>query len=258
MTEALDDVRQAAATEPSVTEPETKPVADKTPPAPGTETDEPEAAPVEKPKVLDARDKAIRALAVEQRELRRQLAAERERADRAAPAKDPNAPLSQADFDKLVDERAEAKVAERERTAKTEAWIAVGNAEYSEPVFMAKCNEIADMGGNTPAFIAAIGRVPAGHKVVAHLAEEPAEAVRILKLPPVEMAIEISAIAHRLAAEVTAAEAVEPEPKPVTRMAAPIKPISTSARAEPRPETMSEAQYQKYWNERTRGKNRVT
>lgn len=256
MTEALDDARQAAATEPSVTEPETKPVADKTPPAPSAETDEPGAAPVEKPKVLDARDKAIRALAVEQRELRRQLAAERERADRAAPAKDPNAPLSQADFDKLVDERAEAKVAERERTTKTEAWIAAGNAEYAD--FTVKCNEIADMGGNTPSFVAAIGRVPAGHKVVAHLAEEPAEAVRILKLPPVEMAIEISAIAHRLAAEATAAEAVEPEPKPVTRMAAPIKPISTTARAEPRPETMSESQYQKYWNERTRGKNRVT
>lgn len=251
---ALSDARQAAATEPSATEPAPLPAKDDAP-APGTEQTPPtDAKPADEKPKPDPKDLAIRRLAFEQRETQRQLKATREALERAQPAKDPNAPLTQADIDRLVDERAEAKLAAREQTAKNEAWVAAGNADY--PDFTEKCNVLADIGaGDNPAFMAAIGKLPAGHKVVAELAADPAEATRILKLSPVELALELAGISTRIAVATAPEPKAEPVLVPVTKAPPPIRPLAAAAtaRTDKRPEDMSSDEYQAYWNKRSRG-----
>lgn len=241
-----DDARQAAATEPSATEPVTTPVTETAPPPGGEQTasdQEPKAETTPPPP--DPRDRAIRQLAFEQRETRRQLAAAREQLDRLAP-RDPNTPPSQAEFDRVVAERAELLVAQRETQARNDAWISKGNADFAD--FTARCNAVADMGaGENTAFMAAIARVPDGHKVIAALADNPAETTRILKLPPIDLALEVAALAHR------ASTAAAPAPRPTSQAPSPIRPLATAARAEPNPERMSEAEFQTWWNKRTRG-----
>ena len=173
----------------------------------------------------------------EAQELREQLA-------RLQPPRDPNAPPSQADFDRVVQQRAQQLIEQREATAKSEQWVSAGNAEYSD--FTARCNQLADLGAaENPAFMQAIGELPAGHKVIADLAENPAEAARILKLPPIRMALELANVSARLAA------APPPPPKPVSQAPPPIRPLSTQARAEKNPEAMSSDEYQRWWNDRT-------
>lgn len=249
---ALSDARQAAATEPSATEPATPlPATDKTAPAPGSEQDPPdEAKPADAPKPPDPKDLAIRRLAFEQRETKRKLKEAQDRLAVAQP-KDPNAPLTRADIDRHIEERAQAIIAEREQKATNEAWVAKGAAEYSD--FNARCNVLADLGaGENPAFMAAIGKLPTGHKVIAELADDPAEVTRILELSPVELGMEIASISARI----SAADAPDPAPPPpvvVTAAPPPIKPLATRARADVRPEDMSSEQYMAWWNKRTRG-----
>lgn len=250
-TEAQDDAKQAAATEPSVTEPAPTP-ANETAPKPGSEQTPPtEVKPTDASAKPDPKDLAIRRLAFELRETKRQHQADREKLERAQP-KDPNAPLTQADIDRQVEERAQAIIEQRDRTAKDEAWVAAGNAEYTD--FNDKCNALADMGAaDNAAFMTAIRKLPAPHKVIAELSADPAEATRILKLSPVDLALELAGISHRIA---TPATAPEPEPKPitpVTKAPPPIRPLATVSTAEVDPSKMSPDEYQRWWNKRTRG-----
>ena len=243
-----DDARQAAATEPSATEQQTAPQPEtRTESAPGADTSPPtDAKPAEPAKPApDPRDRAIRQLAFEQRETRRQLQAAQAQLERVQP-RDPNAPPSQAEFDRLVESRAVALNEARDAQAKSEAWIAKGNAEYDD--FTARCNELASMGaGENPAFMAAVGRLDGGHKVIAELSANPAEAARILKLPPVDLAIELATMSHRIAS------APPPAPKAVSQAPAPIRPLATTARAETNLNTLDGDAFRAAWNKRTRG-----
>ncbi len=258
MTEASDDARTAAATEPSATEPTTtitttpatsreERVSDTTTiaPEPGTEQDppaeDPKADTTPKP---DPRDRAIRQMAFDLRETRRQAAAAQAALDKLQP-RDPKAPPTQADFDRQVQQRAEALVAQRETAAKSEAWIAAGNTDYAD--FTERCNALADMGAaENQAFMQTIGKLPGGHKVVAELAADPAEAARILKLAPIDLALELAGLSQRIAAKPAT-------PKPTTQAPPPIRPLATAARAELNPDRMEPAEFQKWWNKKTRG-----
>lgn len=208
---------------------------------------EPPAPPDDKPKP-DPRDRAIRQLAFAEREAKRQLKELQDRAAQSEPPRDPNAPPSQADIERIISERVTATIAQREQAAASEAWIAKGTADY--PDFNERCNALADMGaGQNPAFMAAIGKLPEGQRVISDLADHPAEAHRILTLPPVELALELAAMAARLAAA--------PAPvKPSSSAPAPIRPLTATSRAEVDPERMTEAQYQDYWNKKTRRSRR--
>jgi hypothetical protein len=234
------DAQAAAATEPSATETQTAPQPETRTEdaAPGAETTDPkpEDKPADPPKPTpDPRDRAIRQLAFEQRETRRQLAAAREQLQLVQP-RDPNAPPSQADLDRQVEQRAAAMLEARESQAKSEAWIAKGNAEF--PDFTERCNELANMGaGENPAFMTAINRLPDGHKVIAELAANPADTARILQLGPVDLAIELASMAHRIAAT------PPPPPKPTTQAPPPIRPLPTQARAEVRLENLDGAAF---------------
>lgn len=243
-----DTTHDAPANEPSTTESQTD-TQPETETAPGAETTPPtEDKPADPPKPApDPRDRAIRQLAFEQRETRRQLQAAREQLERNQPPRDPNAPPSQADFERQVQERAQAMIERQETTARSEAWIAKGNAEY--PDFTERCNDLANLGaGENPAFMAAIGRLDNGHKVIADLAANPGETARILRLPAVDLAIELAGIGHRIAT------APPPAAKPTTQAPPPIRPLQTTARAEVRPENMDSDEFQIYYNKKTRGR----
>lgn len=244
------DAQAAAATEPSATEQQTAPPPEtRTDAAPGADTTDPKPddKPADPPKPPpDPRDRAIRQLAFEQRESKRELAAAREELARLQP-RDPNAPPSQAEFDRLVAERAAAMLQAREAQSKTEVWINKGNAEYAD--FTERCNELANMGAQgNQAFIDAIGELPDGHKVIAELAASPADAARILQLPPLSMGIELASMAHRIAS------APPPPPKPTTQAPPPIRPLATASRAEVNLNTLDGDAFLAAWNKKTRTK----
>ena len=250
------DARQAAATEPSATEPAVPPATTETAPAPGQEQTPPAESTAATPDAKadpkgDPRDRAIRQLAFEQRETRRQLQAAREELERLHP-RDPNAPPAPAELDRIVEERARALIEQRETQGRTEAAIAAGNAAY--PDFTERCNELAAMGAaDNPAFMSTIWKIPEGHKVIAELAGNPADAARILKLPPVDLALELAGMAARI----SAAPAPAPAPaKATSRAPPPITPLATAARTEVNPETMSEAAFQAWWNKQPRARSR--
>jgi hypothetical protein len=253
------DARQALATEPSFTEP-ANPPATETAPAPGQEQPPPADSTTVKPDPkadpkADPRDRAIRQMAFEQRETRRQLQAARDELERIHP-RDPNAPPAPADIERMVQERAQALIEHRETQGRTEAAIAAGNAAY--PDFTERCNELASMGAaDNPAFMSTIWKIPDGHKVIVELAGNPADAARILKLPPVDLALELAGLAQRISAAPSAAPAPAPAPERATsRAPPPITPLATAARTEVNPETMSEAAFQVWWNKQTRARSR--
>jgi hypothetical protein len=245
MSATIEDAQQAAATEPSVTEPATTtPETDTTTAPPPGEEQTPQAGDTDDKK-LDQRDRAIRRLAQEQRDTVRQLRAAQERLERLQP-RDPNAPPSPADIDRQIEQRAQQLIEAREHQSRTEAAIAEGNAAF--PDFTERCNQVAAMGAtDNQAFMATIWKVPGAHKVVAELAENPADTARILSLPPVDLALELSRMSHRIAT------APAPPPKPVTQAPPPIRPLETTARAEVDPNRMTSEQYQAWWNKRKRG-----
>lgn len=222
----MSDTSNNQATEPSATESQTD-TQPATETAPGAETTTPttETPPADETKPTpDPRDRAIRQMAFEARETRRQLQALRDEQARANP-RDPNAPPSQADLEQAVEQRAQALVEQRAQAEATQTWVAAGNAAF--PEFTGMCNELASMGAaENPAFMAAINRVTDGHKVIAELAADPAETARILKLPAVDLAIAVATMSHRIAA------APPPPPRQTTQAPPPIRPLATAARAE--------------------------
>lgn len=224
-TTATDDARQAAATEPSQTEPETSPeTTTETAPPPGTEQTPPADAKPERTKE-ELAERALRRTFIEQRETERRLRLVQEQLARLQPPREPGAPPSPEEFDRAVQERAEALNQQRAQAEATQTWVAAGNAAY--PDFTERCNELASMGAaENPAFMAAIGRVTDGHKVIAELAADPAETARLLKLPAVDLAIAVASMSHRIAA------APPPPPRQTTQAPPPIRPLATAARAE--------------------------
>ena len=76
-----------------------------------------------------------------------------------------------------------------------------------------------------PDFFEAIIDVPNGHKVYAELAQNPEEAERIFRLPPVKMALEIAKMSDKQGKPTTAA------PKPISKAPPPITPIGGNTKS---------------------------
>lgn len=136
------------------------------------------------------------------------------------------------DVDKLVSQRAEQLVAEREYNARMNAWNNAGIKEYGKESFYEKANTLASYGAlERPDFMQIVvdpDLVEDGHKVVAALADDPEEAMRILSLPPVAMSAALVRYADKIAKPT-------PKAKPVTKAPDPIKPISGTAKASDEP-----------------------
>lgn len=126
---------------------------------------------------------------------------------------------SQAEIDRLVNARVEAKAVERQ----SQKVLSTGAAEYSD--FTDRCNVVASLGaGERPDFLQVITDpdiIPDGHKVIAQLAENPEEAARILALPTAQMSAALVKF-QMLHSKV--------EGKPISTLAAPIKPLDGTSR----------------------------
>ena len=79
---------------------------------------------------------------------------------------------------------------------------------------------VGELQPNTP-FVAAIMKVPNGHKVAYNLGKNPSEAERIAKLEPLEQIVEITLLAAKLSAE-------QPKAKTPSKAPAPIAPLTGS------------------------------
>lgn len=168
---------------------------------------------------IDEITKARRDAERERDELRASLALAKPKEGEEAPA-GPDA----AALDKLIDQRAEARVAQRDYDRRSKAWIEAGQKEFGANEFNDKCNEVAALGaGESSAFMQLITDpeiIQDGHKVVAALAANPEEATRILALDPLRMSAALTKFAST----------AKPPEKKISQAPPPIKPIGGSAK----------------------------
>lgn len=125
-----------------------------------------------------------------------------------------------------VERAAERLIEHREYSKRVTNVIAAGEAEFDKAEFTAKCNLIADIGGEAVQDFMKIVTdsdvVTDGHKVIAALADDPDEAERVLSLNPVKMALALTKLSEKLSKP--------PAPKPVSRVPAPVDPVNGAAR----------------------------
>lgn len=122
-----------------------------------------------------------------------------------------------SDVQTLARQEAERIVAEQRLTESTDKVWATGTKEF--PDFGQSVSNL-QMVGMDRAFIELALTTDAPHKVLQHLGSDLDEAARILALPPVQQARELTKLEMKLSQP--------PAPKPVSRAPAPIKPIGGS------------------------------
>lgn len=146
------------------------------------------------------------------------------------------APLTQADLDRLANERAEQMLAQRRFVEEGERVYNAGKAKYAD--FDDALGAYQLLGGAPTDYIDAVQSLPNGEEVYYALGKNPDEAARVMKLPPVKMALELAKISAKISA-----------PKPVSKVPAPISPVDGTSRGEPDPDKMSMAEWVK-WREK--------
>jgi hypothetical protein len=142
-------------------------------------------------------------------------------------------PVPAASADDEVERRAAQLLDQRAFQNRVNAWAEAGNRDFKDD-FNDRCNLIAGLGAGVEfmQIVTDPDIVKDGHKVVAELADDPEEAQRILRLPPVKMAIELTRIGERIS------KPSAPAPKPISRVPAPVNPVggvtkTTSALEDP-------------------------
>lgn len=139
-----------------------------------------------------------------------------------------------------IERRAAQIVEQRAYQASIQQTVQSGETEYGKAEFTEACNLLADMGANEkPEFLQIVTDTENGHKVLAHLGENPDEAERIIALPPLKMAAAIARVSMELGKPAKAA--------PVSAAPVPIKPLDGRARATPTPDKMDEAEFDKFF-----------
>lgn len=98
---------------------------------------------------------------------------------------------TQAEIREMVATEAAKIVAQQTYQQKAQTWLQNGKSEFKD--FDDKCNVVAALGaGDKPEFMQIVTDLPDGHKIVAHMADNPEETQRILSLSPLSMAVEIA------------------------------------------------------------------
>lgn len=218
--------------------PEEKPAEE---PAPeGEKAAAAEEKPVEQPKPkikpwYQKRIDELSALRAREREEKDALAAKLAALEKPAEGETPTFKPEQ--FEALVDQRAEAKLAAKEYERRAKSWVQAGQKEFGAAEFDTICADVAAMGvGDSPDFMQIITDpeiVPEGHKVLAMLREDPDTAERILAMPPMKMSAALALMSTK----------EKPTPAPISKAPAPIKPVGGSAK----PATVDDNQDMKTW-----------
>lgn len=120
----------------------------------------------------------------------------------------------------LAEQKAAQLVAERTFNEQCNKVYADGAKEF--PDFDAAVRNLQMVGVNRD-FLELAASSDAGHKVLHHLGTDLDEAARILSLPPVQMARELTRLEIKLA---------QPQAKPVSKAPAPVKPIGSGGAPE--------------------------
>jgi hypothetical protein len=127
-------------------------------------------------------------------------------------------PLTQAEIDRLADERASQLVAQKDLVSATDRVWQSGTKELQG--FEQAVNNLA-MAGMDANFVQLAVESPDAHKVIHYLGQEANldEAARILHMSPVQQARELTRLEIKLSQP--------PAPKPVSKAPEPIKPVGT-------------------------------
>ena len=114
----------------------------------------------------------------------------------------PNGEMTEAEFNRRVEERAAQKAAQNAHATRLQLMIETGNKEFTPAEFTAKSNTLAGLGATeNAAFMAELTDSENGHKIVAYLGDHPEEAERMLALPSNRIAREMTKLItiHRAA-----------------------------------------------------------
>lgn len=182
----------------------------------------PEPTPEEREKARA--DRAFARLRAERWEARQEAAELRGRLQeierQQQQARDPNAPLTPADIDRIADQRAEQKMQQAQFTARCNEAYATGAKEI--PGFEESVQQLRMAGGNAlPVIVQAALETEVPHKVIDYLGRNPEEAEALARMSPVALGAAVAKLAAKAAAP--------PPPKPVSAAPAPIKPLATSS-----------------------------
>lgn len=126
----------------------------------------------------------------------------------------------QADVNTLAEQRARQMLAEQQLQQSVDKVWQAGKSEF-ENFDQAVSN--LQLVGASREFVELACSFDAGHKLIAHLGNDLDEAARILSLPPVHMARELTKLEFKLS---------QPQPKPVSKAPAPITPIGSGSATE--------------------------
>jgi len=141
------------------------------------------------------------------------------RAQQAPPQRPTELPQTPEDFERLVEQRAEAKAAQKAAEARAAAFHEAGMAEHGKDAWAARCNNLMAMGADAGMSQLLI-EMPNGAKVAGALADDPEELERIAAIrSPTGRAIALGQYAATLAAPARRAA-------PVSRAPAPIRPVT--------------------------------
>jgi hypothetical protein len=143
-------------------------------------------------------------------------------------------PLTAADIDRLANERAAHIAAEQRFNADCNKVYNEGKAAHAD---FDEAVQGLSMLAPRREFFEAVTELPDAANVYYHLGKNLDEAARILRLPPVKMAVELAKLSSGA------------KPKPVSRAPAPIQPVNGAARGEPDPDKMSIGDWVK-WREK--------
>lgn len=197
---------------------------------------EPKAEEAPKPKPGKSLIDRVGQLTREKAELKRQL----EAVTKPAPVEpvegaDTGVPknLSPEELDRYIDERASIKAAQATYNARANSLVAAGDKEFGRDDFTAKSNILWSLGvSEKPEFMQIVtdpDLMPDGHKVIAHLADNHDDALRILSLPPLQMAAALTKLGDKIsAAPQTPQRTISNAPRPIT-------PVDGTARGNDEP-----------------------
>lgn len=135
------------------------------------------------------------------------------------------------DAQKADEARVEARARElalrelsaREKDVGNQKFLEVGRKEFSD--FDERCSVVAQCGATSrPEFMDVIRLMDDGHRVVMHLADNPAEATRILNLEPHAMGLALARLETQVKPKASAPKPVSQAPKPVTPVTGAVVP----------------------------------
>src|SRR5215469_6461733 len=176
---------------------------------------------------------------------------ERLERERPAPQQPPQAwPQTPEELERLIDQRADAKAAQRAQSERAEAFHEAGRTAYAD--WSDRCQSLMDMGADA-AMSQMLVEMPDGAKVAGSLADDPEALERITAIKTERgRAIALGKYAASLPAD-TPARAPR---RAISRAPAPIRPVTGAVNPEPNEYTMDVNQLMAHYSKQAMDRRR--